>query len=89
MAGYQAPIAISLRQWFPEEVYRGDDYAHGLTIGQILRGAVSPSAWGTIVHYWITREPPRPVGHLDILVYFREGYTPGPLVQGPVLGQTG
>ncbi len=69
-------VRIPLRWWFPEGVYRGDQYYEGLGIGDIARGAIDPSAWSTIWTYWTLREPPWRLGSSDIYVYFPSDYTP-------------
>ena len=69
-------VLIPLRWWFPEGVYRGDDYYAGLGVGDIARGAVDPGAWATIWKYWTLREPPWRLGSSDIYVYFPSDYAP-------------
>ena len=69
-------VLIPLRWWFPEGVYRGDDYYAGLGVGDIARGAVDPGAWSTIWKYWTLREPPWRLGSSDIYVYFPSDYAP-------------
>ncbi len=69
-------VLIPLRWWFPEGVYRGEDYYAGLGIGDIARGAIDPGAWSTIWTYWTLREPPRRLGSSDIYVYFPYDYEP-------------
>ena len=69
-------VTIPLRWWFPEGVYRGEDYYAGLGVGDIVRGAFDPGAWSTIWTYWTQREPPWPLGRADIHVYFPADYTP-------------
>ncbi len=81
-------VRIPLRWWFPEEVYRGDDYYEGLDVVDIARGAVDPGVWSTIWTYWMKREPPRRLGSSDIYMYFPKGYshelqTPPDPVYGP------
>ena len=69
-------VRIPLRWWFPEGVYRGDQYYEGLGVGDIARGVIDPSAWSTIWTYWTLREPPWRLGSSDIFVYFPSDYTP-------------
>lgn len=69
-------VRIPLRWWFPEGVYRGDQYYEGLGVGDIVRGVIDPGAWSTIWTYWTLREPPWRLGSSDIYVYFPSDYTP-------------
>ncbi len=69
-------VRIPLRWWFPEGVYRGDQYYEGLGVGDIARGVIDPGAWSTIWTYWTVREPPWRLGSSDIYVYFPSDYTP-------------
>ncbi len=69
-------VRIPLRWWFPESVYRGEQYYEGLGVGDIARGVIDPGAWSTIWTYWTLREPPRRLGRSDIYVYFSSDYTP-------------
>ena len=81
-------VRIPLRWWFPERVYRGEDYYAGLSPLSIVRGVIDPGAWGTIWNYWTGREPPERLGSSDIYMYFPLGYqtelkTPPDPVHGP------
>ena len=67
-------VRIPLRWWFPEHVYRGEDYYAGLSPGSIARGAIDPGAWSSIWNYWSGREPPDRLGRSDIFMYFPVGY---------------
>lgn len=69
-------VRIPLRWWFPEGVYRGEQYYEGLGVGDIARGVIDPDAWSTIWTYWTRREPPWRLGSSDIYVYFPSDYTP-------------
>ncbi len=81
-------VRIPLRWWFPEHVYRGEDYFAGLSPLSIAQGAVDPGAWSSIWNYWSGREPPDRLGSSDIYMYFPVGYdtelaTPPDPVHGP------
>ena len=81
-------VRIPLRWWFPEGVYRGNDYYAGLEVADIARGVIDPSAWSTIWTYWTLREPPQRLGSSDIYMYFPADYaselqTPPDPVYGP------
>ena len=69
-------VRIPLRWWFPEGVYRGNDYYAGLEVADIARGVIDPGAWSTIWTYWTLREPPQRLGSSDIYMYFPAEYTP-------------
>ncbi len=73
--GSEGRVLIPLRWWFPEDTYRGEDYA-GLGMQDIARGALDPAAWSTIWTYWAYREPPDRLGRSDVYVYFPRDYTP-------------
>ena len=73
---YGMSVRIPFRWWFPETAYRGPNYAEGLTFGEILRGVVHPSTWSTIWTYWTQRQPPLPIGQIEVVVYFPQGYVP-------------
>jgi predicted membrane-bound mannosyltransferase len=77
--GYGEGQRVPFRQWFPETAYRGPDYGRGLTIANIARGIIDPSAWSSIWTYWRVREPPLPIGKIDVVAYFPEDFDVAPL----------
>ena len=84
----ESRVEVPLRWWFPEGVYRGEDYYAGLNIVDIGRGVFDPSTWATIWRYWSLREPPQSLGRANIYVQFPSDYssglrTPADPVHGP------
>ncbi|MSQ32112.1 MAG: TIGR03663 family protein [Dehalococcoidia bacterium] len=70
LQNYGVTKTVSLRHWFPEEVYRG------WTPKSIAKDLTHARNWKKLWNFLIFRETTYTIGTVDTVVYYPKGYTP-------------